>query len=28
VDGHVALPDAPGLGVTLDEETLNRYRVR
>ena len=27
VDGMVNVPDEPGLGVTLDEETLNRYRV-
>jgi L-alanine-DL-glutamate epimerase-like enolase superfamily enzyme len=27
VDGMVSLPEAPGLGVTLDEDTLNRYRV-
>jgi L-alanine-DL-glutamate epimerase-like enolase superfamily enzyme len=25
--GCVAIPDGPGLGVTLDEETVNRYRV-
>ncbi|HWU03780.1 MAG TPA: enolase C-terminal domain-like protein, partial [Novosphingobium sp.] len=24
VDGHVAIPEAPGLGVTLDEEALER----
>jgi L-rhamnonate dehydratase len=27
VGGMVSLPEEPGLGVTLDEETLNRYRV-
>ncbi|MBI3911084.1 MAG: mandelate racemase/muconate lactonizing enzyme family protein [Armatimonadetes bacterium] len=27
VDGYVTIPDAPGLGVTLDEETVSRYRV-
>jgi L-rhamnonate dehydratase len=27
VDGRVAVPQSPGLGVTLDEETLQRYRV-
>lgn len=26
-DGTVAIPDAPGLGVTLHEETVERYRV-
>lgn len=25
VDGHIRLPDAPGLGVELDEETARRY---
>jgi len=28
LNGRVTLPEAPGLGVTLDEEVLNRYRVR
>jgi len=27
-DGMVAVPTAPGLGVTLDERTVERYRVR
>jgi L-rhamnonate dehydratase len=27
VNGMVALPEGPGLGVTIDEEVLNRYRV-
>jgi len=27
VDGLVQVPDAPGLGVTLNEETVERYRV-
>lgn len=27
-DGYVRLPDAPGLGVELDEEKLRRYEVR
>jgi L-rhamnonate dehydratase len=27
IDGMVSIPEGPGLGVTLDEETLNRYRV-
>ena len=27
-DGTVAIPDAPGLGVTLHEETVDRYRVQ
>ena len=26
-DGRVALPDKPGLGVTLNQETIDRYRV-
>ena len=26
-DGHVEVPQAPGLGVELDEEALERYRV-
>ena len=26
-DGSLGIPDAPGLGVTLNEETVNRYRV-
>jgi L-rhamnonate dehydratase len=26
-DGHVAVPQAPGLGVTLDEAIVSRYRV-
>ena len=28
VDGYVSLSDAPGLGVTINEETVERYRVR
>ena len=27
VDGFVAVPEAPGLGVTIDQETLDTYRV-
>ena len=27
VDGYVSLPDAPGLGVTINEETVAKYRV-
>ncbi|HXV25539.1 MAG TPA: mandelate racemase/muconate lactonizing enzyme family protein [Alphaproteobacteria bacterium] len=27
-DGRVAVPKGPGLGVSLNEETLRRYRVR
>lgn len=27
VDGYVTVPETPGLGVELDEETLARYRV-
>lgn len=26
-DGHVAIPTAPGIGVTLDDEVVERYRV-
>ena len=26
-DGTVAMPDRPGLGVTLNQETIDRYRV-
>ena len=26
-DGHVELSDAPGLGIELDEETVERYRA-
>ena len=25
--GHVVLPDGPGLGVELDREAVERYRV-
>lgn len=28
VDGHLAVPQTPGLGVAIDIETVNRYRVR
>ena len=27
VDGYVHVPDAPGLGVTIDEDTVQKYRV-
>src|SRR5262245_39784501 len=27
VEGHVAVPNGPGLGITLNEETIRRYRV-
>jgi muconate cycloisomerase len=27
-DGHVRVPEGPGLGVELDEEAVERYRVR
>jgi muconate cycloisomerase len=27
-DGHVRVPEGPGLGVTLDEEAVERYRAR
>jgi L-alanine-DL-glutamate epimerase-like enolase superfamily enzyme len=26
-DGYLAVPQAPGLGVELDEEAVRRYRV-
>ena len=28
VDGHVAVPQGPGLGIRIDEEVLRRYRTR
>ena len=27
VDGHVAVPTAPGLGVEVDEATIAKYRI-
>lgn len=27
VDGHIAVPDGPGLGVEVDEAVVDRYRV-
>ncbi|MDE2997921.1 MAG: mandelate racemase/muconate lactonizing enzyme family protein [Gemmatimonadota bacterium] len=27
VDGYVAIPEGPGLGVTINEQTLEKYRV-
>jgi L-alanine-DL-glutamate epimerase-like enolase superfamily enzyme len=27
VDGHIEIPDRPGLGVTIDEAFVERYRV-
>ena len=27
-DGHVAVPQGPGLGVELDEAAVEHYRVR
>lgn len=27
VDGYATVPDGPGLGVTLNEETVQRYRI-
>ncbi len=27
VDGHVTVPDVPGLGVELDMEAVEQYRV-
>ena len=26
-DGYVRIPTAPGIGVTLDDEVVERYRV-
>jgi L-alanine-DL-glutamate epimerase-like enolase superfamily enzyme len=28
VDGHLAVPTAPGLGVDVDEDTIARYRIQ
>jgi L-alanine-DL-glutamate epimerase-like enolase superfamily enzyme len=28
VDGHLDIPDRPGLGVTVDEEFVEKYRVK
>jgi L-alanine-DL-glutamate epimerase-like enolase superfamily enzyme len=28
VDGRIPLPTAPGLGITLDEDALAKYRVQ
>ena len=27
IDGHLSVPDAPGLGIELDRDALERYRV-
>ena len=27
-DGHVSLSDAPGLGVTIDMDTVAKYRIQ
>ena len=27
-DGHIAVPDRPGLGFTFDPDAIERYRVR
>ena len=27
VDGHMALPEGPGLGVTLDEKAVEKHRI-
>jgi L-alanine-DL-glutamate epimerase-like enolase superfamily enzyme len=27
VDGHLPVPDAPGLGIELDEEQVGKFRV-
>jgi len=28
VAGHVRVPDGPGLGITVDEDRLRRFRSR
>jgi L-alanine-DL-glutamate epimerase-like enolase superfamily enzyme len=28
VDGFVRVPDAPGLGVTVDEDVVRRFQVQ
>jgi L-alanine-DL-glutamate epimerase-like enolase superfamily enzyme len=28
VDGHVIIPTFPGLGIDVDEEAVERYRVQ
>ena len=28
VDGMISIPDAPGLGVELNDDVVERYRVR
>jgi L-alanine-DL-glutamate epimerase-like enolase superfamily enzyme len=28
IDGHIEIPDRPGLGVTIDEAFVERYRLR
>ena len=27
IDGHIEIPDRPGLGLTLDPAFVERYRV-
>ena len=27
VDGHIAIPDRPGLGITIDDAFVKKYRV-
>ena len=27
VDGYISVPEEPGLGIELDEDTVNRFRV-
>ena len=26
-EGYVAVPEGPGLGVTINEETIEKYRI-
>jgi D-galactarolactone cycloisomerase len=28
IDGAINVPDAPGMGITIDEDVVARYRVR
>jgi L-alanine-DL-glutamate epimerase-like enolase superfamily enzyme len=28
VDGHLAVPTGPGLGVEVNEDTIARYRIQ
>ena len=28
IDGYIEIPDRPGLGVTINEDFVNKYRVK